>query len=294
MRRKAKYEPIWHPHRVITDVDPERLRLIGAIALDWNFLEDTVDECLHVSVHWPYELRVEIASRINGLEGKFEILKAAVDVYRILEPAEKVLIKDTIGAISVLKTFRDAVIHMRLADPKSDIGLTHPKKGGAYEILTSIPALRSLHTHIETVAEEAIFVYRILEPYYFDEWDLAPEGPFDPKEIRAKKEFREVISQTPGTSEPSAVSRASSTTSGGTLKSSNAGRAIKTGLVFSRSPFPSERAIAEARSARKGAEGHSSGPEVTAPTLRASLRASWGFGRISSITTPAIDPKLHP
>ena len=79
--------------------------------------------------------RANITSRINGLDGKFEILKQATKSFPLLAGTqEAATVRATIDAISSLKTYRDDVVHARIGNPRSGTAVTRPKRGGAFEI----------------------------------------------------------------------------------------------------------------------------------------------------------------
>ena len=196
MRRKSadKFIP-WVEYNVLEHVDPNKLELIGAICLEWNFIEDMVDEVLSETLRITVPLRADITSRIYGLEAKTELIKKAVRRYIIFSKAEAYLIAGTIGAINAHRKYRDGVIHARVFDPQSDIALTSPKKGHYDDVLVSEDALAALLERLMILSDEITLVYRLVEPYYFDEWDLKPEGHIDPKKLRTSQGFRDAFAQ---------------------------------------------------------------------------------------------------
>jgi hypothetical protein len=134
----------WSAYNVRTDVDKEKLQLIGAICLEWNFIEDIVDYALFHAWEMQWDASVEVASRINGMEGKFAIIKRCVrTVARHPEPIPSI-IDTTIDAVAEYKRYRDGVVHARLLDPKSNVATLSVNRGRADEVLISNDALDGL------------------------------------------------------------------------------------------------------------------------------------------------------
>jgi len=55
-RRLPTYDVNWTAYKLLRDFGKERLRLIGAIAMEWNYIEDMIDECLILSFSFPWPL----------------------------------------------------------------------------------------------------------------------------------------------------------------------------------------------------------------------------------------------
>jgi hypothetical protein len=63
MKRRAKrYYVRWETYNALHDIDREKLKLIGAIAMTWNFIEDMVDDALAITV-------LLIGSALDLIEG---------------------------------------------------------------------------------------------------------------------------------------------------------------------------------------------------------------------------------
>lgn len=194
-RRSTQHYTAWQEYKILEAVDSEKLKLIGAICLQWNFIEDLIDDSLSRALHLDHNIEHEVTSRIYGLDGKFEIIKKASKEYLVFTETESTMIAATIGAVAEHKTYRDAVTHAKVYDPQSDIALSSRRRGVSIEVLISIEALSALLERLTVISDEIVSVFRLLEAFYYDEWDLIPEGEIDPKKVRASPYFQVEISQ---------------------------------------------------------------------------------------------------
>src|SRR3989442_1227843 len=60
------------------ELNTDQLAMIGAIALKYNDVEATIDVLLGYTLNLSIDAILEVTSRINGIEGKIEIAKAAL------------------------------------------------------------------------------------------------------------------------------------------------------------------------------------------------------------------------
>jgi len=194
MRIKApSYFPNWETHSVLHDSEPRRLQMIGAIALQWNFIEDVVDECLQV-VLGLVELGTDVTSRINGMDGKTAILHKAIKANKFFNDGEKKLLKTAFDAISEYKKYRDGIIHARVPSPSANVALTAPNRGDAYYIIVATVALELVYQRLELMGDEIVGAYRLLESGSFEEYDLISEGGnVDPLKLRASESFQAAL-----------------------------------------------------------------------------------------------------
>jgi hypothetical protein len=191
MRRKSKNTPSywdWEGYTVLDAVDPEQLRLIGAICLEWNFIEDTLDFVFFNAIEVWWELSVEISSRINGLDGKVEIIKRAARIAKCLPDDVYNTVAQTLGAFTEYKRYRDGVVHVRLLNPKLEVAPTSIKRGAADEVIISKPALERLYTGLNILADEMSTLHQVLAfhltreggpPDYRDVFDTTPREPLE-------------------------------------------------------------------------------------------------------------------
>jgi hypothetical protein len=173
MKRKVE-----SPHPVMNidirkDVSKEQLIGIGAVCLEWNRVERSLDWALLRALDLPWETWPELASRINGIDGKIAILKSAPRQYPpAMDKGDAVLIADTLGAVEEHKRYRDAIMHANLFDPDIPIGLTWQRRGQIFEVLLSADALDSLCgrlclLHKETACVVQMFHFNLLRHGYY-------------------------------------------------------------------------------------------------------------------------------
>jgi hypothetical protein len=128
----------------LTEVDPERLRLIAAITLQWNWIEAAIDVMLAVGLRVETDLWVEVQSRINGFDGKIAIMKAALRASNVPELMREKVAK-TLNACEQFKTIRDHIIHMRLASPDEQVSETFQRRGATKEVYAATEPLRQFY-----------------------------------------------------------------------------------------------------------------------------------------------------
>lgn len=131
----------------LTEVDPERLRLIAAVSLQWNWIEQAFDTFLAVVLKTPGDLWIEVSSRINGFDGKIAIIKAAISSLTGRPRAEPFLqpIWRAVSATENYKSIRDHIIHMRLASPDEEVSESYQRRGSAKEVYAAVEPLRAFY-----------------------------------------------------------------------------------------------------------------------------------------------------
>lgn len=160
------------------DVDPERLRLIGAISLGWNALEGSVDVILMQTLGLTPEIAIQVDSRINGLDGKIGIIReASKKLYANLSEAESLMLRKAINCIEVCKPFRDKIIHMRIAYPAQDNVKSNRRKGKELDIYASTNALKKIYdlvfmTQLEVRSLKNVIVAIRAKARYTQEQDM--------------------------------------------------------------------------------------------------------------------------
>jgi len=136
---------------------PERvLASIGALALAYNEAESCIDGLVSFAARLQ-AVSLDIISRINGVEGKVEIIKAA---FRALGASDEVqrLIAISLGQEGFLlfKQYRDAVIHARRFNLIANVADTLTKRGQQYEVLITEGALNGLYERIVLLTNELV------------------------------------------------------------------------------------------------------------------------------------------
>lgn len=155
MRRKTtSQDHRWREYDIKKDIKPERLAAIGALNVAWNDIEGAIDVCTCLAMEAPYPLWLDLTSRINGLDGKFAIIKKSAREHIRFPEKVATAICATIEAIAEHKTFRDSVIHARIIDPDEDVAPANASKGTQYEVIVSQKALDSLFDRLSCLQNE--------------------------------------------------------------------------------------------------------------------------------------------
>jgi hypothetical protein len=100
MRRKAA--PIRTGRLVIAefdvrhDISSRQLQALGAIAIIWTRLERRIDFAMCTALAIPHQLWVEVASRINGFDGKVELIKRGARHHIRVPPDAMTIIADSL------------------------------------------------------------------------------------------------------------------------------------------------------------------------------------------------------
>jgi hypothetical protein len=161
MRRKAiSGSKEYRKYDFLTEVDPERLKLIGAITLAWNWIEGALDASLCMATNIHASMWIDFASRINGIDGKIGLLKKGlvVEPKGILSDRDVATIKESIGQVEGVKRLRDGVIHARVIHPDAVVADTAQRKGIRDEVLLSEEALTVLYARLATISLEMDWV----------------------------------------------------------------------------------------------------------------------------------------
>lgn len=180
-------------YNALTDIDPERLKLLAAIAIEYTSLEVMVDLALRDLLRLDWD-ETDVVSRINGFEGKVAIIKATSQASATLKGEPATLVADTLGEIGVLKTYRDAVAHADIHEPKAEIVRTSTKHGKPYEVDISISTLTVLFNRVMALQVEMTHAFRVLS-HHFDHDDLEMGKYSDASEVISGRPFQEHLAQ---------------------------------------------------------------------------------------------------
>jgi hypothetical protein len=168
MRRKA---PPIRPRHHIThfdvrqDISARQLEALGAIAIMWTRIERRIDFAMCTALSVPYRLWVDVSSRINGFDGKVELIKKGAEHHIRVSPDARGIIADSLGAISEHKRYRDGVIHAWVVNPNADIADTIQRKGEVDETFMSAHALDGLYERLSILSDETRDIIGILNYY---------------------------------------------------------------------------------------------------------------------------------
>mgnify|MGYP001562812078 CR=1 FL=1 len=155
MKRKITGKPRT-PTRIgdiTTDFTNEQLAAIGAVAMQYNETEAWIEGLFFETTRIPDAIRLEVSTRINGIEGKIEIVKHGL---RQLVADDAVVAEAGSalgdGGFMGLKRHRDAVIHANVLNAPLGIGLRVDRRAARYEVLLTVPALKQLQTGLQSVS----------------------------------------------------------------------------------------------------------------------------------------------
>lgn len=132
----------------------EQLALIGTITLTFNDVEELIDDLTGTAIGAEFDGH-QVVSRINGIDGKIALIKIAVAHFDATE-SEKSAFAETLGdgGFSLLKKYRDAVVHSRVFDATTSIAKVAERRGEKSEVLLSEPALSGLLNRLEIIWHE--------------------------------------------------------------------------------------------------------------------------------------------
>jgi len=137
------------------DVDGDRLKLIGAISLAWNSLENRIDFILMQALGLRPEVAIHVDSRINGMDGKVAIIKEAAKPYLSnLDDKDSLRIRKSLNAIEDLKRIRDSIIHMRVNYPAQNTVRTYKRRGKENNVHASNESLNNAYALISQLEME--------------------------------------------------------------------------------------------------------------------------------------------
>jgi hypothetical protein len=134
------------------DLTESQLASLGAVALAYNEAEAFIDTIMVFGLGVAAEVAAEVTSRINGVDGKIEIAKAAMKELGATGDTQAIF-ADSLGkgGFMKLKEYRDAVIHARTLDAPTGIAGTAAKRGKFYEVLLTKEALDGLYDRLVLV-----------------------------------------------------------------------------------------------------------------------------------------------
>ena len=154
MKRKASYlHWFWEAYSK-DKVTPELLQAVGHLSFLWNDVEEALDRAVIWALEAPVALQVEVRSRIQGLDGKVEIVKTAINKSDHLTQEIKDDLLRTAGTFQALKERRDAVIHAKASEIFNGVARTFERRGAVYEVLLTVEALDAVNAHLEIYAAE--------------------------------------------------------------------------------------------------------------------------------------------
>jgi hypothetical protein len=115
---------------VRSDLSKAQLEGVGAVAVAYNEAEVLIDILLALLLSLDHKLALALTSRINGIDGKIELVNLAFLSAGATDEA-KDLLAETLGGsgFGQLKGYRDAIIHARVLDAPAGIAQASAKRG---------------------------------------------------------------------------------------------------------------------------------------------------------------------
>jgi hypothetical protein len=151
MRRKAVPRPRRFGPATLNlreTLDPDQLKNFAACCLVWNRIENAINVSVCFSLAIPPTLRLDVVSRINGLDGKVAIVRAALQKrFKFPEKAYKIF-DSALGGALEYKRYRDGIIHAVVTHSDAPIAPTAQRQGRMDEVLITKDALDVLYQHL--------------------------------------------------------------------------------------------------------------------------------------------------
>lgn len=150
---------------VLESFTTNQLAWIGAIAMMYNDTETELNELFGVIVDFPGQAH-ELSSRINGTDGLCELIKLGVAALGFDDDFKKE-VELTIGSdgFSQLKSWRDAVMHAKLFDMSTAVGIASARRGKLNYVLLTEDALEGLYHRLFSVADEINEIREVVSNY---------------------------------------------------------------------------------------------------------------------------------
>jgi hypothetical protein len=148
-------------YNVRQHVDPKRLQAIGAMIIEWNFIEGTLNLTLDLALRLPFELWIPVHSRINGTDGKIALIKEIFNVPPIIPEQAQAPLRKALNAVEHYKKHRDGVAHALLIHPDEIVADSIQRKGMTDEVLLSQEALDRLNDHLDSLQLEIDSLARV-------------------------------------------------------------------------------------------------------------------------------------
>jgi hypothetical protein len=165
VKRPETKRPSKRSGNIRDDLSESQLAGIGLITVAYNEVELLIDVMIPIAFGFDEGMGQQITSRINGVDGKIEIIKSQ---YRVLGASREVLtsLSDTLGeaGFALLKKYRDGIIHARVLDAPLGIGHTIAKRGKFEEILLTTDALEGVYKRLEILRWELIHLTMMMFP----------------------------------------------------------------------------------------------------------------------------------
>jgi hypothetical protein len=156
IKRPDSKHPVKRTGDVRKDFNEAQLAWIGSVLICFNEVEFILDTAF-AGVLGHLDLGHELTSRINGSEGKIEIISR---MFQLLKAENQLVtsVAETLGenGFKGLKKYRDRIAHARIQDAKNAIGRSPAQRGKFEEILLTPIALEGLYKRLDFLRQEML------------------------------------------------------------------------------------------------------------------------------------------
>lgn len=149
----------------------------------WNELEAFQDMVFCNVLNLPREVQNEVTSRINGFDGKQQIIRACMEKRGLFTEKIRVIIASALDAAASVKVARDNIIHAKGHDHDKGTAETMRRRGEVIRVDISSAALSVTLDHLVAVSAELAFLSGVTDPKFWT------------KKQRRGQEFQEWLAQ---------------------------------------------------------------------------------------------------
>jgi hypothetical protein len=162
MKRADTGRKVRRTGNVRKDLSQNQRAWIASVAMAYNEAERMVDVVLSISLGLSDKLSHEVIGRINGVDGRVALAKMALADMNCPQSIQKlaaITLED--AGFSLLKRFRDRIIHASVIDSAAAIARAPSNRGQFEEILLTVKGLKAIYRRLAYVRQEIIQLARI-------------------------------------------------------------------------------------------------------------------------------------
>lgn len=138
----------WTPE-IAYNFDRDLLANYASCILTWNRVENAINVATSIAIGCPPLMRLEIISRINGLDAKKDLIYAGMRKNLKLPESDTNVLKNSVGFVCSYKSYRDAIAHAYVYDSEEASATTSQRRGRMDEILLTKESLSILYEHLD-------------------------------------------------------------------------------------------------------------------------------------------------
>lgn len=136
------------------DLSLEQLAGIGAVAMAYTEAEYCIDALIFEGMALSRDLGLEITTRINGMDGKIEIVRIMAATFLRLPPDVLTFLDNSLGNLKHMKTHRDLIIHAHIIDASAGIGLKIDRRASLKNVLLTTTYLDAIYSRLILFKQE--------------------------------------------------------------------------------------------------------------------------------------------